>query len=353
MKKQLLLLVLLCKSLFSMGQTLLLSPEELQEKPMYFQLERALEHPDKVYRLYLDKFQYEWEEAGQLFPGLVNLQSVVVVGEYFSELPDELLAFKMQLQEIVFQENAILDIAKVCQQLEAFPYLRKVGFVQTYGLSYAPDARMDLPKELARLQQIKVLDLSLNPLRSIPASVFELRNLQSLTLQSTELDSIPKQIAQLKSLTQLDLSCHPDARPNPLRRLPDALGKLTELRRLDLHQLESLAEMPDFIGKLKKLEELNMADCTKIKLEAALEVISNLTNLKRLNLMHLKGDKLLPKTIGKLRALEWLNLYGCALQELPKELANLSNLRYLNLRGNRIPNDAQKKWKESIQGIEF
>lgn len=335
------------------AQTPLLSIEELRQKPLYFQLERALDNPDKVYRLYLDQFQHDWEEASQLLPSLVNLQSVIIVGEFFEEIPEELLSFKFQLQEIIFQENPKLNLSRVCEQLQHFPYLRKLGFVQMRGLSYLPDEVFELPKELALLSQVQELDFSLTPIRTLSVSLLELKQLQSLDLSSTDLDSIPKQISQLKSLKYLNLGCHPDGRPNSIIELPNTLSKLAELRVLNLFQCDKLIEIPSSLTKLKYLEELNLGECNKLEPEATLGLVTAIPTLKKLNLSHVKIGKELPKSIAKLKMLEWLSLYNCSIQELPEELSNLGKLQYLNLRSNRVNTSDQKKWRERFDKVEF
>lgn len=95
---------------------------------------------------------------------------------------------------------------------------------------------------------------------------------------------------------------------NPvLTSLPENIGTMTDLLRLDLSGCASLAEIPDagFTG-LGKLQHLNLSGCSK------------LTKL--------------PDTLGDLTSLVTLDLSGCEeLQELPERMEELMLLETLDL----------------------
>jgi hypothetical protein len=98
------------------------------------------------------------------------------------------------------------------------------------------------------------------------------------------------------------------------KHLSPNLGKLINLRVLDIACLEELTDLPPEIGNLRKLEELIMDNGNGCKMSVAL-----------------------PASIGRLEHLRVLNLYGALFKGLPATIANLQNLEELNLGHNGIP----------------
>eukprot|EP00208_Stichococcus_sp_RCC1054_P001956 CAMPEP_0206141634 /NCGR_PEP_ID=MMETSP1473-20131121/13648_1 /ASSEMBLY_ACC=CAM_ASM_001109 /TAXON_ID=1461547 /ORGANISM="Stichococcus sp, Strain RCC1054" /LENGTH=1073 /DNA_ID=CAMNT_0053536285 /DNA_START=165 /DNA_END=3383 /DNA_ORIENTATION=- len=99
--------------------------------------------------------------------------------------------------------------------------------------------------------------------------------------------------------------------------LPEAVGDMSELLRLDLSGCASLKEIPEacFVG-LGKLQHLNLSNCSQLtKLPDSL---GNLTSLITLDLTSCESLTALPESIDKLRYLETLDLSFCSkLQALP------------------------------------
>ncbi len=63
-----------------------------------------------------------------------------------------------------------------------------------------------IPKEITKLKNLKVLDLTFNKITEIPKEIAELKNLKVLYLSNNQITEIPKEIAELKNLERLDLS---------------------------------------------------------------------------------------------------------------------------------------------------
>jgi hypothetical protein len=80
-----------------------------------------------------------------------------------------------------------------------------------------------LPPEIARLEQLEVLDISSNLLTNLPPEIGSLEHLEILWLPYNQLSSLPPEIAQLKSLCILNLM------GNNLRELPSEMGQMTAL----------------------------------------------------------------------------------------------------------------------------
>jgi len=159
-----------------------------------------------------------------------------------------------------------------------------------------------VPDRLRRLTSVRRLDLRHNSIRELPAWIGDFPELAELELDRTQLRTLPDAIAHLRALRRLSCS-----RTRRLKRLPDAIGGMTSLTELDLHDC-ALAALPETIGELVNLRELRV---------------------------HTNRLTALPAGIGKLRRLTTLDVSSNQLAELPATLAELP-LRELSLRANRF-----------------
>ncbi len=118
---------------------------------------------------------------------------------------------------------------------------------------------------------------------------------------------------------------------NILKNVPEFIGFLTSLKRLDL-RINSLENLPDSIGSLKAL---NYLDLSYNKLKFIPETITTLSSLETLYLRYnnLEG---LPKSMGALRSLKNLDLRANILTSLPETICEISCLKMLDLHGNQL-----------------
>ena len=99
-----------------------------------------------------------------------------------------------------------------------------------------------------------------------------------------------------------------------LRSLPDGIGKLASLERLDLSGSRALEGLPESIdGELSNLKDLNLS---------------------------FTGIRTLPDWIGNLESLEFLYLSFSRLESLPPSIENLNNLRIIDVRRVNLSNDS-------------
>lgn len=186
---------------------------------------------------------------------------------------------------------------------------------------------MRVPPELRTLgvTSMNQEELILNDksLTVIPDSIGKLVNLRLLDLHGNKLRTIPNSIVNLKKLTRLLLS------DNELRAIPNFIGSLKELRFLHLEN-NYIFNIPTSIGNLKNLDVLD------VSYNELTSIPDSIGNLKELNTLYLHRNKLerLPDTIGNLRELNYLNLSSNRLRSIPTTLGNIRGLGFLDIRRN-------------------
>jgi hypothetical protein len=117
----------------------------------------------------------------------------------------------------------------------------------------------------------------------------------------------------------------------PLSELPEAIGLLQGLTKIDLRQ-NGLRRLPASVGKLHRLQDLtNMNN----ELEGLPDVFQHLPELRYLDM---RKNRLcsLPPSIGALQNLRCLILYDNCLEALPPEMGQLKRLVKLDLSRNPL-----------------
>lgn len=200
-----------------------------------------------------------------------------------------------------------------------------------------------LPEEIVELTSLERLILKYSSLEKLPNKIYELRNLSVLNLtENYGLNSLPEGISRLENLKCLDLTgCY------EIQNLPDNFFQLTQLEELLLQSTELYS---DEIGSLKKLKKLSLSGdlyevpvwisdlkeltdlcLNEVALSEVPSEIGELTNLKYLDLGFNEGVTELPENFGNLTNLKQLLLTCCSLQSLPESFVNLTQLENLDL----------------------
>lgn len=169
----------------------------------------------------------------------------------------------------------------------------------------------------------------------IPADIANLPQLDQLTLDGGNvypyrLLALPPEIGLLSNLKILKLT-----RLNIPGGYPAALGTLTQLREMDLHQNAQSLGLPPWIGNLTELEKIDFNNnyCQGV----IPDEWQNLRHLKYLDLFANRFSGPLPEWIGALSELEFLNLSSNLFDGvIPPGIGNLSRLRYLDLSYNSL-----------------
>ncbi len=122
----------------------------------------------------------------------------------------------------------------------------------------------ELPEEIGRLSQLKVLKLGINRetrrrnlLAILPKTLAQLTNLQSLYLSHNKLGSLPEGLAQLTNLQHLDLSF------NKLGNLPAWLAQLPQLRTLSIYRNPITEPSAEILGDALRIG--NTADIEALR----------------------------------------------------------------------------------------
>ena len=153
----------------------------------------------------------------------------------------------------------------------------------------------------------------------------DLKNETWLKQWDAPLSELPEAIGLLQRLTRIDLRC------NGLRRLPNSLGQLHRLEVLTSmnNELESL---PDVLHHLQKLRYLDLRN-NRLR-----TVPPSLGALRQLRTLILRDNCLseLPTEMGGLKHLQRLDLSRNPLRSLPAKLCQCESLEYLDISGTLI-----------------
>ena len=123
----------------------------------------------------------------------------------------------------------------------------------TKKLSLSENNITEIPPEIGKFTNLRVLILSSNKLKTLPPEIGKLTNLEMLYLDQNKITELPPEIGNLVNLRQLYLE------RNKLTKLPPDIGKLRNLQILNLSS-NQLISLPSEIGDLSKLASLNVTD---------------------------------------------------------------------------------------------
>ena len=241
------------------------------------------------------------------------------------------------LEELDLSGNPIKTLP---QDLSNFKHLKK--------LSLDKCQLTEVGSALTELTSLEELHLSWNRIKTLPQELSNLKRLKKLSLNKCQLREVGSALTELTSLEELDLS------GNPIRTLPQDLSNLKHLKKLDLHEcqlrevgsalteLTSLEDLllagtpiktlPQYLFNLKHLKKLSLNKCQLREVGSAL---TELTSLEELNLSW-NRIKTLPQDLSNLKRLKKLSLNKCQLTEVGSALTELTSLEELDLSMNPI-----------------
>jgi Leucine-rich repeat (LRR) protein len=173
------------------------------------------------------------------------------------------------------------------------------------------------------LESIQYLNLHLSNTVSLPPSIGRLQNLKEIDLAWTEdLSELPEEFGNLTSLTKLHLYS------SNIASLPASIGRLQSLKEIDLSFTHKLTKLPEAFGDITSLTKLNLCNSNIVSLPAS---IGRLQSLEEINLSSTHKLTKLPEAFGDITSLPKLNLSYSNIASLPASIGRLQNLEEIDL----------------------
>jgi len=119
--------------------------------------------------------------------------------------------------------------------------------------------------------------------------------------------TLPRSFGNLSNLKHLTLVCE------KLESLPETIGNLSDLMKLDFSRCPSIQILPNSIQNLSNLKVLALG----ISVESLPEWIGNLSNLENIDLSECEKIKTLPESFFKLRSLRCFRFWGSGITARP------------------------------------
>lgn len=190
-------------------------------------------------------------------------------------------------------------------------------------LSMPVAAQQTLPGYFTNLEEAKknalaVKQLDLNNFSGTLPTDWDVLfpNLESLSLQNDNLLEVPASITRLKKLRVLNLS------GNPIRTVPESMAQLTTLEELYLNN-DAALDLPQtlkILAKLPKLKSLHLDN------DGLVQLPQELYALKQLESLYLNNNKLpeIPRQLEGLPHLQYLEMRNNKLQPDVIDTRNLN-----------------------------
>ncbi|XP_078582505.1 uncharacterized protein LOC144865562 [Branchiostoma floridae x Branchiostoma japonicum] len=182
---------------------------------------------------------------------------------------------------------------------------------------------------VSRCTYLKKIDFSRNPhIATLPATMKQLQYLKYVALSSCELKSLPKNLTLLATIETLDLS------NNALESLPSTISGFKRVKVLILND-NAFRTIPESIKSLGRLDCLEMKR-NKLNNHQGDLVLNVPAKLKILDLEDNCSLSLVPDGLENLEVIESLNFSYCGVETLPDSIGQISTLKEIHLAGNKL-----------------
>ncbi|GLJ13077.1 hypothetical protein SUGI_0204730 [Cryptomeria japonica] len=191
----------------------------------------------------------------------------------------------------------------------------------------------EVPGCVRRLQSLRFLDVSFcSSLRQIPAWIGELKCLQQINILHWSISTLPKGISNLTSLRTLRSQCLCLSVENDADLKLENVGSMIQLQelRIQIHresQLESIKQ--GILGRLVKMRHLTVENCVPLSRPLFPEKLEIMTDLEKLQVEEFAVTSRLCSFVN----LRELRLQRCDWSSYP-EFQNMPNLVSLRLEYN-------------------
>ncbi|CAI9268314.1 unnamed protein product [Lactuca saligna] len=230
-----------------------------------------------------------------------------------------------------------LDLSErsLCGHINSSSTLFSLVHLQRLNLSMNDLGESEIPSEIARLKQLRSLDLSYSWFSGqIPNEISQLIQLSSLDLSGNSLKlhspSLKDLVQNLTGLEELHLSG-----VDISSSVPHFLANFSSLRSIKLRDCSVRNEFPATILELPKLQVVNLADNTD--LTGSFPIFHNISLLEEVILDFTGFIGIVPESLSHLNHLTVLSLTGCSFSgRIPRSLSNMTQLTYLGLGENHF-----------------
>jgi hypothetical protein len=207
---------------------------------------------------------YDISSLPEAFFQLHFLRALMVYYTPLTHLPLGLL-YQLQNLEKLYIKNS--KIPNLSLDLRRMPRLRELAFSNGEKL---------LGLDLEGVEQLRMLDISGNPIKRLPMWIWELKNLEELQLNNMNLSHFPPALLALTQLKSLSM------RGTTFTSFPDKFAKLLQLKMLDLSE-SHWSDLPDFFAEFSQLTTLKINRCN---FKSFPSVLSRMRGLRHLEISH-------------------------------------------------------------------
>jgi Leucine-rich repeat (LRR) protein/GTPase SAR1 family protein len=158
----------------------------------------------------------------------------------------------------------------------------------------------------------------------IPQVIFELESLRILDLSQTKINSISNEHT-LVNLTELYLS------NNSFFDIPESICTIEQLKILDM-SYNRIRFIPEYFNQMQQLESLNLSFN---QLTSLSRILARLSLLRNLNISHNKIERI-DREFSQNKSILTLDLSKNKLPDFPNHLCQLKQLETLDLRYNKL-----------------
>jgi len=253
------------------------------------------------------------DEISSLPEAFFELRSLRFLSVYYVPLTHLPIGRLYQLQNLEKLHLKNSKIPKLSLDLRRMPHLRELAFSNGERL---------LGLDLEGVEQLRMLDISGNPIKRLPMWIWELKNLEELQLNNMNLAHFPPALLALTQLKSLSM------RGTNFTNFPPKFAKLNQLQILDLSD-SYWSDLPDFFADFAQLATLKINRCNFKAFPAVLYRMRGLRHLEISHnfIRHLDFEQLAP-LLSQLRSLKIVEAFSTAAVQREFEAFVPKNMKY-------------------------
>ncbi|CAH1249987.1 NEURL4 [Branchiostoma lanceolatum] len=233
----------------------------------------------------------------------------------------------------------------------------------------------EIPPDVFSIKEVEILDMSNNPLGSIPVGIASLSELKEIRAAGCDIREISGNVSRCKYLSKIDFSRNPHIATLPvtmkqlahlkyvalssceLKSLPKNLTLLATIETLDVSK-NVLTTLPSEVSGFKRMKVLILNDNAFERIPESIKSLGRLdrVEMKKNKLNNHQGDlklnvpsrlkildledncslSLIPDGLENLEVIEGLNFSYCGIEKLPDSIGQIPTLKEIHLAGNKL-----------------